>query len=140
MLIDPTASGDLLSTSFFRRFLLPAYQKIREMVSLPIILHICGDTNHFLSTLPETGFEGFSFEGPTVKVKAAREAMGEKIALVGNISTTDTLLLGDPAKVEEEVKLAIQEGVDLVAPSCGIPLHAPLVNLRAMVEATEKYG
>lgn len=140
MLIDPTASGDLLSAKFFRKFLLPAYRRIREMVSRPIILHICGDTNHFLTMLPETGFEGFSFEGPVVEVKSAREAIGQKMALVGNIATTDTLLLGDPPKVEAEVKAALEQGIDLVAPSCGIPVRAPLANLRMMVQATEKYG
>lgn len=136
VLIDPTASGDLISRRVFERFLLPAYRKIRAALTHPVILHICGNTNHFLSSLPETGFEGFSFEGPAVGVKAAREGLRGKMALVGNISTTDTLLLGDAARVKREVEAAIAEGIDLVAPSCGIPLRAPLANLHAMVEAT----
>ncbi|MBI5966885.1 MAG: MtaA/CmuA family methyltransferase [Deltaproteobacteria bacterium] len=140
MLIDPTASGDLISAGIFQKFLLPAYQKIREIVPKPIVLHICGNTNRFLSFLPDSGFEGFSFEGPAVEVKSAKEAINQRMALVGNISTTDTLLFGDPAKVESEVKVALEQGIHIVAPSCGIPVRAPLENLRAMVEATEKYG
>jgi [methyl-Co(III) methanol-specific corrinoid protein]:coenzyme M methyltransferase len=107
---------------------------------MPVILHICGDTNQFLAALPETGFEGFSFEGPVVRVEAARHAVGRKMALVGNISATEALLLGDPARVEAEVKSALEQGIDIVAPSCGIPVRAPLANLRAMVKATERYG
>lgn len=140
VLIDPTASGDLLSARVFKKFLLPAYRKIREAVSRPIILHICGNTNHFLAALPETGFEGFSFEGPAVGVKSAREAVGERMALVGNISTTETLLFGNPGKVEAEVRAALEQGIDLLAPSCGIPVRAPLANLQMMVQATEKYA
>ena len=140
VLIDPTASGDLLSARIFQKFLMPAYRKIREAIPQPIVLHICGNTNHFLAALPETGFEGFSFEGPAVQVKSAKEAIGGRMALVGNISTTETLLFGDPAKVEVEVRAALEQGIDLVAPSCGIPIRAPLANLQMMVQATEKYG
>ncbi len=140
MLNDPMASGDLISAAFFRKFLLPAYQRIREMVSLPVILHICGNTNHFLTALAETGFEGFSFEGPVVSVGSARKALGGKMALVGNISTTETLLLGDLTQVVAEVKSALEQGIDIVAPSCGIPVRAPLANLRAMVQASERYS
>ncbi len=139
-ILDPMASGDLISARNFQRFLIPSYQKIRQAITAPIILHICGNTNYFLTSLPETGFQGFSFEGPTVDVRSAKEAIGNRMALVGNISTTQTLIFGNPERVEEEVKAAISQGVDLVAPSCGIPLHAPLNNLLAMVSATQKYN
>ncbi len=139
VLNDPMASGDLISPRTFQQFLIPAYRRIREDVTIPIILHICGNTNHLLASLPETGFEGFSFEGPAVAVRSARQAIGKQMALVGNISTTQTLLFGDPKSVEEEVKVAMSQGVDLVAPSCGIPLRTPLSNLHAMVSATRKY-
>ncbi len=139
VLNDPMASGDLISSRNFQQFLIPAYRRIREDVTVPIILHICGNTNHLLAFLPETGFEGFSFEGPAVAVRSARQAIGTRMALVGNISTTQTLLLGNPERVEEEVKAAVREGIDLVAPSCGVPVQTPLSNLRAMASATRKY-
>jgi MtaA/CmuA family methyltransferase len=138
-IIDPTATADLISPRTFERFLIPTYQKIRQAIPVPIILHICGNTNPFLSLLQETGFQGFSFEGPTVDVRSAKEAVDNRMALVGNISTIQTLLFGNPERVEEEVKAAVSQGVDLVAPSCGIPLHTPLSNLHAMVSATRKY-
>lgn len=136
---DPSASGDLLSRKHFERHVIPAYQRMRKKILGPVILHICGNTNDFLDLLPSTGFEGFSFEGPTVTVKAVRQSIGETMAVIGNIPTHDLLLFGTPDKVSEASLQALSDGADLLAPACGIPVHTPLENLRAMVIAVEEF-
>lgn len=136
---DPSASGDLLSRKHFERHVIPAYQRMRKKISGPVILHICGNTNDFLDLLPLTGFEGFSFEGPTVPVKAVQQSIGKAMAVIGNIPTHDLLLFGTPDKVLEASLKALDNGVDLLAPACGIPVHTPTENLRAMVRAVEEF-
>lgn len=136
---DPSASGDLLSRKHFQRHVIPAYQRIRKMTHGPVILHICGDTNDFLEDLPLTGFEGFAFEGPSVSVRAARRRIGNTMALVGNIPTHDLLLSGTAEQVFEASMRALKDGVDLLAPACGIPVHSPMENLKAMVRAAEVF-
>ena len=86
-ILDPTASGDLLSRKYFQKHLMPAYQRMREKIQGPISLHICGNTEGFLDLLPQTGFEAFSFEGPKVSVQSARQKIGDTMLLVGNIPT-----------------------------------------------------
>jgi [methyl-Co(III) methanol-specific corrinoid protein]:coenzyme M methyltransferase len=138
-IIDPTASGDLLSKKHFQRHLIPIYQRMRREIPGPIVLHICGYTRDFLDLLPETGFEAFSFEGPKVEAHSARERIGEKMLLVGNIPTYDVLLFGTPDKVREESLKALKGGIDLLAPSCGVAVQTPSENLKAMVRAAEEF-
>jgi [methyl-Co(III) methanol-specific corrinoid protein]:coenzyme M methyltransferase len=138
-MLDPTASGDLLSRRYFERHIMPIYRRMREKIDGPIILHICGNTANFLELLPQTEFEGFSFEGPQVMVKTAREIIGNKMLLVGNIPTYDVLLFGTPGKVREESSKALEDGIDILAPSCGIPVQTPTENLKAMVRAVEQF-
>lgn len=137
VVIDPAASGDLISEKTFRTFLLPVYQEIHEKTGGKIILHICGNTNKLLPLIAETGFEGFSFEGPTVSVETAREAIGRKMILIGNVPT-ETLLMETPEKVIREAEMALRGGVDLLAPACGIALQTPLINMKAMAQAVHQ--
>lgn len=136
---DPTASGDLLGRKYFERYAIPTYQRMRKKISRPVILHICGNTKDFLDLFPLTGFEGFSFEGPTVPVEAVRQNIGETMAVVGNIPTHGLLLFGTPDKVREACLQALNDGVDLLAPACGVPLHTPSDNLRTMAMTVEEF-
>lgn len=136
---DPTASGDLLSPRIFSEFVLPTYKIIRENIDAKIILHICGNTSKLLNFIPQTKFEGFSFQGPEVDVKLARDVIGGRTALIGNVST-DTLLNGGINEVKSSSLRALEEGIDVLAPACAIPLHTPLKNLQTMVETVKQYN
>lgn len=138
-ILDPTASGDLSSRKYFQKHLMPAYQRMRAKIQGPILLHICGNTEGFLDLLPETGFEAFSFEGPKVSVQSARQKIGDRILLVGNIPTYDTLLFGTPERVREESLKALQDGIDILAPACGVPVQTPTENLKALVRAVDEF-
>ena len=138
-ILDPTASGDLLSKKYFQRHIIPIYQRMRERLQAPVVLHICGNTEAFLELLPQTGFEAFSFEGPKVSVQSARQKIGDRMLLVGNIPTYDTLLFGTPERVREESLKALEDSIDILAPACGVPVQTPTENLKAMVRAVEEF-
>jgi [methyl-Co(III) methanol-specific corrinoid protein]:coenzyme M methyltransferase len=137
VVIDPAASGDLISEKTFQTFLLPVYQAMHEKIGGKIILHICGNTNKLLPLIAETGFEGFSFEGPTVRVETAREMIGNKMILIGNVPTK-TLLMETSEKVIREAETALRGGIDLLAPACGVALQTPLANMKAMAQAVHQ--
>jgi len=59
--------------------------------------------------------------------------------IVGNISTSKTLLSGSVDDVKNDVKTVLDEGIDLIAPSCGIAPNSPLDNIKAMVEGRNEY-
>ena len=65
--------------------------------------------------------------------------LGDKTQVCGNISTSKTLFRGTPEEVRGEVLEALEKGVDVVAPSCGIAASSPLENIQAMVNARNEF-
>jgi [methyl-Co(III) methanol-specific corrinoid protein]:coenzyme M methyltransferase len=137
---DPTASLNMISPRTFKKFLMPVYKKLSEQIEGHVILHICGDTTPILEDILETGFSGFSFEGPTNKVKVVKEVMGDRMALYGNIPTYDILMTGTVEDVKKAVMEACADGIDSIVPACTTPLQTPLRNQKAMAEAVREYN
>jgi uroporphyrinogen decarboxylase len=79
-----------------------------------------------------------------VNLGKAKQEIGHKVCLMGNLNPTDILLNGTPAAVEkatrECIKQAAEDGRYILSSGCEIPPTAPLENIRAMVTATEKFG
>ena len=137
---DPTASGNLISPRVFKKFIVPNYRKVSDKLRGRVILHVCGDTTPFLDAVPDSGFCAFSFEGPAVKVKKVKEIIGDRMALFGNIPTVEILMKGTPDDVKRAVLEAIEDGIDSVEPSCGLPLQTPMENARAISETVREYN
>jgi [methyl-Co(III) methanol-specific corrinoid protein]:coenzyme M methyltransferase len=139
-LADPTASGNLISPRIFKKFIVPNYRKLSEKIRGRVILHICGDTTPFLDAVCDSGFCAFSFEGPAVKVKKAKEIIGDRMALFGNIPAIDILMNGSPNDVRKAVIEAIEDGIDSVEPACGLPLQTPIRNAQAISKTVQEFN
>lgn len=137
---DPTASGTMISRRIFEKFIIPNYKKLSGRIKGRVILHICGDTSSLLDAIPESGFCAFSFEGPTIKVKKAKEIIGNRMALFGNIPTVRVLMEGTVADVKRAVLEAVDEGIDSVEPACSLPPQTPINNARAISETVKQYN
>lgn len=137
---DPSASGDLVSPKQFSSFYTDVYRRMHEGIKGNVILHICGNTTGMLEDIAKTGFECFSFQGPEVDIPKAKEIVHDRIALAGNVPTVRCILQGTPQEVKNWSLKALNEGVDLLAPSCGIPPTAKIQNVRPMVEAAKEFN
>ena len=105
------------------------------------VLHICGHTAGILKDMLSCGYNGISIE-EAVDMNFAQKVkhdLGDKCQVCGNISTSKTLFRGTPEEVREEVLQALNKGVDVVAPSCGIAAASPLKNIQAMVNARNEF-
>ncbi|KKG11698.1 methylcobamide:CoM methyltransferase MtaA [Methanosarcina sp. 2.H.A.1B.4] len=136
---DPVASPDLMSPDSFKQYLQPRLQKFSASVNSVTVLHICGNVNSILDYMADCGFEGLSVEEKIGSVKKAKEIIGTRARLVGNISSPFTLLPGPIDKIKTESKQALADGVDVLAPGCGIAPMTPLENIKAMVAARDEY-
>ncbi|HII02327.1 TPA: MtaA/CmuA family methyltransferase [Methanosarcinaceae archaeon] len=136
---DPVASPDLMSPDSFKQYLQPRLQNFSSKVDSVTILHICGNVNPVISYMADCGFEGLSVEEKIGDVKKAKEVIGDRARLVGNISSPFVLLPGPVEKVNEEAKKALADGIDVLAPGCGIAPMTPLENIKAMVAARDEY-
>jgi [methyl-Co(III) methanol-specific corrinoid protein]:coenzyme M methyltransferase len=134
---DPMASSDVISPTMFEAFVLPCYREIFTSVACPVALHICGNSKSILPHLKGSGAIGFSFDAK-VPVSEVRKVLGGEIALVGNISTTETLLTGTRQEVRNEALRAIRDGIHVLAPSCGFAPATPLENVKEMISAAKQ--
>lgn len=141
-LVDATSSGDVLGPKQYQRFAMPYQKRIAEAVRKKgalSVLHICGNTSRNIEYMAQTGVNGISVE-QSIDLKAVKQVIAGRAALVGNVDPTNTLVRKKPADVEAEVKQCIEDGTDIVAPGCGFSPETPLENMKAMVEATKRFG
>lgn len=136
---DPVASPDLMSPDTFRQFLQSRLQKFSASVNSVTVLHICGKVNAILSDMADCGFEGLSVEEKIGTAKEGKDIIGDRARLVGNVSSPFTLLPGPIDKIKAEAKIALEGGIDVLAPGCGIAPMTPLENIKAMVAARDEF-
>ena len=137
---EPVASGDLISMAYYEDFVLPADLKVKERLAAkcPLILtHICGKTDHLVSTVAESGFNVFSVDSIDM-VKAHKDSAG-RCALFGNLSPALILASKTADEVYEISKKLCEEmkpyGGFILAPGCDLSPNIPLENLLAMARA-----
>lgn len=135
---DSEGGPDLVPPKFFESIVLPEHRKIASGTDGLMIVHICGDATAILDLIPESGFEGISIEEKT-DAGYAREVIGDRACLIGNVSPVQILLMSSPENVKEEAKLCIEKGVDILAPGCGLAPHTPLKNMKAFVGSRDEY-
>lgn len=136
---DPSASSDMISPRMFRAIAKPAITRIVDAIDGSSFLHICGNSTLIVMDMAETGVDAISISDK-VDVKQAKQLVGGMTKIMGNISTTVTLTLKKPVDVLADCRKAIDAGVDILAPSCGIAPMTPNENIRALVEAASSYN
>ncbi|MBU2601216.1 MAG: MtaA/CmuA family methyltransferase [Actinobacteria bacterium] len=138
---DMMASIDVISPPIFRNLAQP--YEAKQIANLPgvlTIMHICGKLNPIMAEVAETGVTAISVE-PSVDAVAAKEVLRgfpRHIALIGGVDAVVTLFSGTPEDVKNDVRKALADGYDMIAPGCSVPPSAETENLRAMVEAAEE--
>jgi [methyl-Co(III) methanol-specific corrinoid protein]:coenzyme M methyltransferase len=133
------AGPDILSPRVFDSLIKPHLQHMFAAIESPKILHMCGDTNAIVELLGDCGAEVLSVEDKN-DVIATRKLLGPDTLIFGEIDAYGVLVAGKPKDVDEAVKKAIDSGVDAVWPGCDIWPTAPKANMKALLEATRKYG
>lgn len=135
------ATGDLVSATAYREFLLPLHQRAVKALpaDVPVILHTCGRVTDRLGYFTQTGFTAFHFDSRNPPSELLILANG-RLTLVGGINNPQTLLNGRVAEVKVEVERLLKAGIRLVAPECAVPLRTPNQNLKAVVQAVRDFS
>ena len=135
---EPVASASMISPRMFREFVKPALTKIAKELGGVRVLHICGNASPMIPDMVETGFDGISIE-EDVDIAQIKPLVGN-VKILGNVSSKATLVMGDPNQVEAEARRALEAGVDLLEPDCGISPITPINNIKALVKAATSKG
>ncbi len=138
---EPTASASMISPSMFRRFVLPRLQTLTSQLSVPCILHICGDTSPTLNAMGETGARVLSLD-QCMDLSASR-TMVPGAVLGGNVDPINALLMGTEAMVVNDTLNCLRTAgtkLFILMSGCGVPPKTPFENVKIMVETAKEYG
>lgn len=137
-LIDSEAGPDIIAPDMFQASVFPLYKKFCREVKGLRILHMCGDATAVLDPLADAGFEGISIE-EKVEVSFAKKIVGNRIRLIGNVSPSNTLLTKGPEEIIIEATACLEDGIDILAPGCGLAPQTPLENIKSLIKARDIY-
>ena len=136
---DPVASATMISPAMFGRFALPALRELCAGLSIPVILHICGDTTPILADMAGSGAAALSLD-QCMDLREARRRIDGRCVLAGNLDPM-TLLMGTPEEVARETRRVMEAGGNrgfILMPGCGVPPGAPFQKVAAMVRAARE--
>ena len=105
---------------------------------MPLILHICGKTLDRMDYIAQNNMSMFHFDSRNDPAEA-KEIVGDRIGLVGNINNPVTLYSKGPEEVRAEVNRCLDAGIDMIAPECAIPLATKLENLLEIPKAVRDW-
>jgi [methyl-Co(III) methanol-specific corrinoid protein]:coenzyme M methyltransferase len=135
---DMTASPELIAPHTYKDYELEYQSKQFAAISVPKILHICGNVDNIVEWMGQTGANVLSIE-PKASGKLAREKCGPDIILMGGVDTATTLFLKGPDAVKEGCEETIADGIQILAPGCAIAPGTSTENLLAMVEVAKAH-
>ncbi|MEN6325417.1 MAG: uroporphyrinogen decarboxylase family protein [Syntrophomonas sp.] len=145
---EPTASGTLISTKQFREFAQPYLKiyadRIKERCGSGPMLHICGNSSRIWPEMVELGATILSLDN-VIDLEEAKNLVGDKACLAGNVKPIDTLMKGNREQVYAESKECLRKTYDspkgyILSSGCGIALDTPPENIIALMDAARIYG
>ncbi len=137
---DPVGSATMVSPRLYRELILPRLQHLIKALKIPVILHVCGNTNPILDSMAESGARILSID-QCMDLAAAREKLGGRCGIGGNVDPVNVLLNGTPEDVKRETLKCLRQGGKkgyVLMAGCGVAPLTPIDNLRAMVEAAKQ--
>lgn len=138
---DSLASCNVISPRTYDRFSFPYSKRVFDAWhahgAKACLLHICGNSTPVLTRYADTGADLVEIDN-AVSMATAKERIGKRTAIVGNVNTVTELLQGTPESVAASAQRCIDQagagGGFLLGSGCIVPRYTPVENLRAMVE------
>lgn len=144
--VEPVATGSMISERHFREFVLPYLKEVYTHIhsyNLPGVLHICGKISRVIQCMAESGADILSIDN--IDLLEAKELVGEKVCLMGNVSPADGMLKGNPEIITAMVKDCVAKAANnpkgyVVATGCEVPIRTPHENMVAFLEAGRRFA
>jgi MtaA/CmuA family methyltransferase len=137
------AAASLVGPAIYNEFVLPYEKQMVERLhalGTRVRLHICGNTNRILAGMGSLGCEIVDLDFP-VAVSTAREAMGPRQVLLGNLDPVATVRNGTPESIHAAVAECHREAGSayIVGAGCEIPRDTPAENVLALRDYARSY-
>jgi uroporphyrinogen-III decarboxylase len=148
---SPYAGASFLSPEFYRRFVLPYESQVVKAVrdlGTHVYIHTCGAINDRLEMMVESGASGIECLDPppigNVSLEEAKERIGHKVFIKGNIDPINVLLQGSVDDVRRDAAHRIEIGKPgggyILSTACSIAPHTKRENIQALAEISQEAG
>ena len=141
---DCNASGHLMSEGYYQEYALPYVAKVvkeYDKANLWSIYHASEENIGHLKLQASSGVSILSV-GPGLDIAAAKQAVGDKVCLIGNLDPISVLLNGTSERVRTEaqriMKAGRQNGGYIFNTGEMVPRDVPVENMETMLEAARK--
>jgi uroporphyrinogen decarboxylase len=139
-ILDPTAV--ILSPKAFWEFAGKSVQNLVRHLDTRTILHVCGNTEHLVNPMVQTGVHGLSLDS-LVNLPKVATMVPSDVVLIGNVSPVETMLQGDRERVRRNT-LALMEKMRpfdnfIVSTGCDLPQETPLENIAEFVQTAKAF-
>ena len=137
-------TNTFFSPEVFRELVLPRFQRVAEILTIPWVIHSDGNMRPFMDDLLTLGISGFHpNEKGAMDIQAMKRDYGKRLCLLGNVDLV-TLGMGTPEEVEAEVRELIREigpgGGYILSSGNSLAGYLRPENVLAMSAAVQKYG
>jgi len=135
---DPTATGEILGPKVFAEFAVPYLNKVIDGIQAtgaPVILHICGKIQAVKQSLPNLHSNAISTDA-LVNLRLLKEEF-PNLTTMGNVSTF-MLELTEADKVARHTAQLVRDGINIIAPACGLSTSTNLAAIRAMTDTVKE--
>jgi len=146
-LTDPMSSSTVISPRQFREFAQPYLKELIDYIhsrGKAVTLHICGKTARIWDAMADAGADCFSIDNDA-SLAEAKEKVGARVRLMGNVKPSEIMLQGKPADVRRAVYESVAQAYDspkgyIVASGCSLPTETPFANIDAMLDVVREIG
>jgi uroporphyrinogen decarboxylase len=116
-------------------------QELKKL-DVSVFLHVCGNSTSLFDLLVESGADCLEFDSQ-VDIAWAKGQAGQKIALKGNINTTDFISLS-PEQMTNECRRIIESakagGGFILCGGCEVPADTPDAILDCVRRSVDLFG
>ncbi|MGD0153972.1 MAG: uroporphyrinogen decarboxylase family protein [Thermacetogeniaceae bacterium] len=146
-LTDAMSSSTVISPKQFQEFALPYLKQLIDYIhsrGRAVTLHICGKTSKIWELMVAAGADCVSIDNDADLLQA-KQRVGDRVRLMGNVRPSEVMLEGDPADVRTAVRDCVRKAHDnprgyIVASGCSLPTETPFANIQAMLDAVREIG
>ena len=135
---DPTATGEILGPKLFDEYAVRYLNKVIDAIhamNTPVIVHICGKMNAVEKYIPNIKSDAISTDA-LVSLKLLK-GQYPKLTTMGNLSTF-LLELGDEEKIANQTNKLVNDGINIIAPACGLSTATPVRNIKSMTNVVKE--
>ena len=127
------AAASLVSENMYKELIFPHEKRMISRIHAAggkVKLHICGDINHLMADMAETGADIIDIDY-MVDLEKTRKILNGRAAICGQINPAGVVYQGTPEMIRKDILETVKKGGDRlnVSSGCEVPKPTPYENL-----------